>query len=561
DGTNPPRRRPLSVTRRPLRSREGFAAIELVALTVVRRTFEVDGARRAVSGTPSVVFPERWINAAAASGGLEISTSPAGTPVSGMASYVVGGLPGGERSITPAVGGTALLPYSLVAEGSTALTIRAVSGAGLITDPGRQATGTVRKDTIPPNLSVTGAPDPGQSVSYPVTLAASAADGVSGMAGAPANQPVTDGGYVSFTPAGAQAIRFRGDTGRVSPGDGRQSIAIFAADVAGNLSQETRVSYTQDTRVPAGGLLLPPTEAPSEIRFRVEEDCPGTATVQISESPGSWDSLPTTLDDGLAASRVPDGVMNAETPYTLRALVTDCAGNSATLDRWADGPLAGQPIGQIKPPRRTRTSASASMKTPKRGASAASARPTVTGYVRGPDGRPLAGIRVLFQTQPRATGQPWETVASAETSAAGKVSRSLPSPCSQLIRIAVPETALLAPSTSNVLRTTVRATSSISAKPSRLRNGRRVTLRGRVRGGFVPSRFEISLYGRAPGSRSWVPVRTPVAVSRSGRRSAAYRFTRTRARSLYRFRVRIPARPDYPFSSGYSSVRNVTVLP
>lgn len=512
-------------------------------------------------GTPSALFPERWVNAAGATGGLEFTTNRARTPVSGVASYVVGGLAGGERSVAPAVGGTALLPYSLLAEGATTLTIRAISGSGVMTDPARQASGIVRKDTIPPSLSVTGAPGPGQSVSYPVSLTASAADPVSGMTGAPEDRPVTDGGYVSFTPAGAQPIRFRGESGRLSPGDGRQGIAIFASDVAGNLSQEVDVSYTQDTRMPGGGLLVPPAAAPSEIRFRVQEDCPGTATIQISESPGTWDALPTALDGGVAASRVPDAVMNAEAPYTLRALVTDCAGNSATLDRWADGPLAGQPVGQIKPPRRTRTSATASMRTPKRGASAASARPTVTGYVRGPDGRPLPGTRVFFQTQPRATGQPWKTVATAEASSTGKVSRSLSGPCSQLIRIAVPETALLAPSTSNVLRTTVRATSSISAKPSRLRNGRRVTLSGRLRGGFVPSRFEISLFGRAPGSRSWVPVRTPVAVSRSGRWSAAYRFTRTRARSLYRFRVRIPARPDYPFSRGYSPVRKVTVLP
>jgi hypothetical protein len=253
--------------------------------------------------------------------------------------------------------------------------------------------------------------------------------------------------------------------------------------------------------------------------------------------------------------------MNAEAPYTLRALVNDCGGNVATLDLWADGPQAGQPIGQIRPPARTRTTASARINTPRRGAAAASSRPTVTAWVRTADGRPLPGVRVLFQAQPRATGRPWTTVASAETSSSGRVSRAVANPCSQLIRVAVAETSLLAPSTSNVLRTTVRATSSIATRPSRLRNGHRVTLSGRLKGGFVPLQMELSLYGRAPGSRSWVPVRTPVAVSRTGRWTTSYRFTRTRSRSTYRFRVRIPARPDYPFASGYSPVRKVAVLP
>ncbi len=512
-------------------------------------------------GTPSVTFPARWINAAGATGGLEFSTARSQAPVSGIVSYLVGGLSGGERSVSPAAGGTAILPYYLLGEGTTSLTIRAVSGSGLVTEASRQAGGTLRKDTIGPSLSVTGAPAPGEKVDYEVTLAASATDGVSGMAAAPDDRPVTDGGYLSFTPEGAGQNLFRGASGQLSPGDGRQSVSIFAADVAGNLSPESRVAYTQDTRSPSGGLLPPPEDSPSSIRFQIVESCPGRADIEISTTPGTWEVLTTGLDDGIASARVPAAVMDAESPYTLKALVTDCAGNYATLDHWAAGPLAGQPIGELRPPARTRTSARASMSVPHRGASAASARRTVSGQVRGPDGEPLKGVRVIFESQPRASGATWTTVATAQTSGSGKVSHSLSNHHSQLIRISVPETAALAPSTSNVLRTSVRAASSITAKPSRLRNGRRVALSGRLRGGYVPARFEIALYGRAPKSRAWIPVRAPVAVSRSGRWKVGYRFTRTRTRALYRFRVRIPSRPDYPFSSGYSPARKVTVVP
>ena len=512
-------------------------------------------------GTPSVSFPARWINASSAAGGLELSTGKSQTPVSGIASYLVGGLGGPERTVFPASSGTALLPYSLLGEGATPVTVRAVSGSGLVTEDSMKAGGTLRKDTIAPSLNVTGAPAPGEKVDYEVTLAASASDSVSGMAPAPGDRPVNEGGYLSFTPEGAGQLLFRGASGQLTPGDGRQAISIFAADVAGNMSQESRVAYTQDTRAPSGGLLPAPGDSPSSIRFQVIESCPGSAEVEISTSPGAWEAVPTTFDDGIAAARVPPAVMDAELPYTLKALVTDCAGNRATLDRWFAGPLAGQPIGEIRPPARTRTTARASMRSSRGSASAASARRTVSGLVRGSDGQPLKGVRVLFESQARATGAPWKEIASSQTSSSGKVSHSLPNRYSQLIRISVPETATLAPSTSNVLKTSVRAASSISASPTKLRNGRRVTVSGRLRGGLVPARFEIALYGRAPGSRAWVPVRAPVAVSRSGRWKVGYRFTRTRTRALYRFRVRIPSRPDYPFSSGYSPERRVTVVP
>ena len=144
-------------------------------------------------GTPSVSFPARWINATSAAGGLEFSTGKSQTPVSGIARYLVGGIDGGERSVYPASSGTALLPYSLLGEGATSVTVRAVSGSGVVTESSLQAGGTVRKDTIAPSLNVTGAPAPGEKVDYEVTLSASASDSVSGMAAAPEDRPVSKG--------------------------------------------------------------------------------------------------------------------------------------------------------------------------------------------------------------------------------------------------------------------------------------------------------------------------------------------------------------------------------
>ena len=512
-------------------------------------------------GSPSVAFPASWVNARLAAGGLGLSTAAARTPVSGISGYIISGLGAGDLRIEASSTGAASLLYALLPEGETRLSVRALSGSGLLTDPEAGVAGTVRKDTVAPNLSVTGAPDTGATVAREVTLAASGSDPVSGMAPAPADRPVTDGAFVAFTAPGGAITRIRGGYGEITPGEGRKSFAITATDTAGNESPATQVAYTQDTRVPTGGLLPAPAEAPASIRFLVSESCAGTATVELSSSPGEWSALPTVLSDGVASARVPSAIWAGEAPYTLRAGVTDCAGNQATLDRWAAGPLEGQPIGQLTPPRRTKTTARAAIARQGRGAHASSTRRTLTGIVRTADGRPLAGAQVLVETQPRATGQRWRTAATATSSRSGRLSEAIENRHSQLIRISVAETDLLAPSFSNVVTTSVKASSSISARPRRLGNGRRVTISGRLRGGYVPRSFEISLYGRSPGSRSWVPVRTPVAVARSGRWKVSYRFSRTRVRTTYRFRVRIPSRPDYPFARGYSSSRAVTVVP
>lgn len=514
-------------------------------------------------GTPRVSFPSGWVNEQAAAGGLPLAPAAGpGGPVSGTSGFLVSRDASAEPAWVPATqAGTATYPYSSLPDGVTAISVVAVSGSGVRTAPSSAASGDVRKDTVAPSLSVTGAPPAGATVPYSVTLTASGNDQVSGMDGAPPDLPVADGGFVSFLlPSGFPTV-FRGATGQLSPGEGSQSISITATDVAGNRSPRTQVLYTQDTRVPTGGLLPADRESPSRIRFLVSESCAGRASIELSTSPGNWQALPTTLADGIATSAVPSSVWDLGLPYTLRASVTDCAGNAATLDRWAAGPDAGLPIGQLTPPPRAQTTISASIGAASRSRASAARTRLVRARVRSRDGDPVAAARVRFETQPRATGAQWTSFGSQSTSSSGEASRSISNAYSQRIRVTIAGSDLFAPSVSNLIETSVRASSSISAKPTSLRNGRRLTLSGKLRGGHVARGLELTLYGKAPGSRKWIPVRSPVAVSRSGRWKATYRFTKTRVRTTYRFRVRIPARPDYPFASGYSASKRVTVRP
>lgn len=518
----------------------------------------------AVPGTPVASFPSAWVNATDARGGLSLSpASGIARPVSGIAGYVISRSDTGDESWLPAsAAGSATLSYSLLPEGTTDVAAIAVSGSGVQSPRDAPARGRIRKDTVAPSLAVSGSPPTGATVGYPVTLTATGEDAVSGMAAAPPERPAADGGFVAFRSPGGAPTVFRGPSGQLSPGEGSQSLSITATDAAGNTSVPAQATYTQDTRTPGGGLLPAESDAPSRIRFLVTESCVGESSIQISTSPGNWTALPTALSDAIATSSVPGEVWDAGIPYTLRAEITDCAGNHATLERWAAGPKNGLPIGQLEPPPRTRTSISASLSAPARSSRASAARArTVKARVRGSDGDPVAGAKVLFETQPRSTGATWRTIGSGTTSHKGEVSRSISNTYSQRIRVTIAGSDVFAPSVSNTLLTSVRASSSITARPARLRNGRRLTLSGKLRGGHIPAGLELTLYGKGPRARSWVPVRSPIDVSRSGHWKTTYRFTKTLVRTSYRFRLRIPGRPDYPFASGYSASRRVTVSP
>ncbi len=130
------------------------------------------------------------------------------------------------------------------------------------------------------------------------------------------------------------------------------------------------------------------------------------------------------------------------------------------------------------------------------------------------------------------------------------------------IRLVKPREETYEAAESNTLVTQVAAVSTIHATPRRLHNGQIVVFRGRLMGGSVPKTgLTLSLYGFSPTKREWLPVRTTVHTDALGHWVARYRFTATRTSVTYRFRMRIPARPDYPFATGWSRRIAVGVTP
>jgi len=519
-----------------------------------------------VPGTPTVAFPSGWVNQSEIGTPLTLA-SPHGSfrkPPSGYASYRV--TIDDQSSVTvPADRKADSGEFAMrdLADGQHRLSVVAVSGAGIETPPLLAAGGQVSKDVVPPVMAVSG--DPGQRavVGNHVTFEVAASDQTSGMAPAQAPDPVAAGGYVTSQVDQLPRVLNPGPDTSVSPGDGNHLVKIYATDVAGNHSGEQSFAYTQDTRPPSGGLKPIDPAHPSLLEYVVDERCVGHSTVELSTSPGEWFSVPAASSGQDLRAVVPETIWLPRTPYSTRAVVTDCVGHSAVLANWHGGDRSGTPIGTITPPAREMARAKASISPgPKgHGAAAAATRRVVVDLVDR-SGNPLRDLSVRIEVQPRMTPATWAATGTVHTDSHGHASALVTAHTSIRVRAVAPGSDLRDEAVSNIVYVTRAAFTSMSAQPRRVRRGGTVRISGRMLGGHVPrGGFQVALYGLGPRSRGWVPVRTGVVVNSSGYWRASYRFLRSTRRGSFRFRIRTQARPDYPFSAATSQSVGITVRP
>ena len=513
-------------------------------------------------GMPVVAFPSGWVNLERATNPLVLAAPIAlPTPPSGYSAYRVSVDRG--PAITVAADGKAdsgLFALKTLADGHHQLEIVAVTGAGLATPALSASVGQLEKDVVAPELAVSGAPTSGAIVPSTVTFVIRASDATSGMAAAVPPAPTGTGGYVATQLGRAAADLTGGPFAQLSPGEGQQLVHLFAADVAGNKSAVQSFAYTQDTKLPSGGLRPISAQHPALLDFFIAERCLGSASIEISTSPGVWRPLATSEDSQRASALVPAEVWAPRTPYSARATVRDCGGNSAILTDWYGGDRSGTAIGTIVPPPRAATSAKSEVAPIASGSSASAlALRRVTSVVRNGSGDPLVGVDVRFETEPWMTPAQWEPAGSAKTDADGRATAKLAAHSSIRIRTVVPGNELRHDAISNTVYATRLASTTVGASPRTVRAGRTTTIKGRLRGGWVPrSGFAVTLYGRGPRSRGWVPIRTNVAVSSGGYWRARYRFLRS-SRGKFYFLVRTSNRPDYPFRGASSQSVRVVV--
>jgi hypothetical protein len=513
-------------------------------------------------GTPTVAFPSGWVNRQQSAAPLVLAAPTSSPPPpSAYASYRVS-IDGGTVVTVPAEGSAhiGLFDLASLSDGRHRLGVSAVSGAGLATPALLEASGDLSKDVVAPALAVTGAPAHGAFVTTTVELRMSASDATSGMDGAVSPAPISNGGYVSTQLDHAANVLTAGPLAQLIPGDGEHVVQSYAADVAGNRSAVESFTYTQDTVPPSGGLRPIRNDHPDLLDFFIDERCLGRASIEISVTPGVWRPLATSESFQRASAVVPADISEPRTPFTARAVVSDCAGLTANLTDWYGGERSGTPIGTIVSPARAVISAKATV-VPLASGSSASAlvHRRVTALVVDSSGDPLSNVSVRIETEPWMTPATWEAAGSVRTDSKGRAVATLEVHSSLRIRAVVAGNEFRNEAVSNTAYVTRLASTTISARPRTVRAGAVTKIAGRLRGGLNPrSGFQLVLSGKGPRSRGWVPIRTTIAVSANGYWSTRYRFLKS-SRGKFYFRVRPPNRPDYPFRSAESQSVRVVV--
>jgi hypothetical protein len=181
-----------------------------------------------------------------------------------------------------------------------------------------------------------------------------------------------------------------------------------------------------------------------------------------------------------------------------------------------------------------------------------------------PEGGPIGGATLQVASRVPAGNRGFREITGARvvTGADGGFVYRVPPGASRQVRIAYRaysrDTAFAAQRRFS-LRT--RAGVRLTVKPTRVRNGARVTFRGRLRGGPKPrAGVIVVLQARQPGGR-FRTFRTVRTRRNGGRFSTRYRFSRTTRTTGFRFRALVRKQIGYAYSTGSSPVRRVTVTP
>lgn len=516
-----------------------------------------------VPGPAQLSGPKRWSDGRSP---LAVQLTPAqAVPQgpSGIAGYAIGS-DVSPPGLAPSVGGDkAAVALGELPEGTTIVTARAISGAGVPSNEvGRTEVGI---DRSPPTLTLAPAagelPRREEWFPRPIELLAKGTDqvGLSGMAGAPDEQPVTDGGYVEYQIDDGAPQRVRGASAAISlADDGIHAVSARAVDVAGNVSAPQTVSYRIDRHRPTGSLVRPEPSDPRRLMAIVDEGCIASAVLELRRiGERNWEYVEGHAESRGVSGLVPDDRLPAG-EYQARFRVVDCAGNEGMITQFGDGSP-----GLITLPLRMHPTLRASLPH-SRGAAkdqltvALGKTATVEGLLLDSRGLPMVGTDV--ELRERVGSGAWRSRAARTSDGDGRVRITLTPSTSRSLQLVAEQSITSTGAASNQLRIAVPAVVTIKVARRSLRNGQAARFSGRLAGGNLPRKGrELELQGYNPLRRAWQPIKTEgLRCDRSGRWRSSYRFTATIGRTVtYRFRIRVAPRPDHPFAEGHS--RSVAV--
>ncbi len=357
------------------------------------------------------------------------------------------------------------------------------------------------------------------------------------------------------------------------PGPGAWELRMWRADSAGNseaANASPPINLRYDPEPPQLGFEASPADDPTKVSVAVAEKVSGVAGGQIElsqEGSGTWQTVATQLDGDRLVARIDDAALPAGR-YVLRAQATDLAGNvgvtSATqaitlplrVQSAMEAGIAKQRIVRRKVRRNGKRRTVRRRVTVLR--STARVRfgrhVRISGRLTNSDGQPLAGQEVRVIT---ATANGDQLLATLATDAQGRYRYRALASHGRTLRFVYLGSPLVLPVERQVTLV-VPAAGSFQPSRARLPNGRSTMFRGRVRSGPLPVGGKlVEVQVRQP-SGEWTTFRT-LRTDARGRWALRYRFRYVRCHTTYRLRARIPTEAGYPFATGRSRVRKVTV--
>jgi 5-hydroxyisourate hydrolase-like protein (transthyretin family) len=177
------------------------------------------------------------------------------------------------------------------------------------------------------------------------------------------------------------------------------------------------------------------------------------------------------------------------------------------------------------------------------------------GALSNRDGNPIPGAQIHVYSTPQGGAE--QLAAVIQTDAQGRYSYTLRADINRTLRLAYQGTALMLPVERQVM-IRVAAATSFRVSKRRVPNGGRVLFSGRVRSLPVPATGKIVELQWRVGGADWGTFRT-VRTDAQGRWRLPYQFSRIRSTVRLAFRARVPAEGGYPFVTGGSRVKRITV--
>lgn len=377
-----------------------------------------------------------------------------------------------------------------------------------------------------------------------------------------------------------RAAGVAGLDGLVTGASGEYLLRVWLEDAAGNANPANAGGPAHlriDSDAPQPVFEPHDVARPLQVAASVSDETSGLASGSIemrAQGTDAWRVLPTTVDGARLVATLDDEVAPAGA-YDLRARAIDRAGNEGSTDRDREGrrvsvQLPIRIVTQVRAGRRTsylrrvkvgpkgrqRVVKRRVVRLDTRVVAAAGAKVGIEGTLTTGDGQPVANTDVEAHAGELRGSSSFTPVGTVRTDAEGRFKYQARVSRSTVLRFRYPGSAHVRGSLAEV-QVGVRASSTISTSERSVLNGQSIVLRGRVRTLPLPSTgklVEVQAYFRD----RWRTFST-VRSDRQGRWLLPYQFGGTVGTVRYRFRVRLPAEGGYPFETGSSPAKSVTV--